>query len=427
MVREMKHTEIGDIPVDWELQTFEETFRILSNNTLSRENLNNRGGLVRNVHYGDILTKFSEVLDCAHDEIPYLNDISLLTSSAQLLQDGDIIIADTAEDETVGKATEISGLGDERMVAGLHTIPCRVKKGDFAPGWLGYYMNFCAYHDQVIPFVTGIKVSSIAKTALRETLIAIPSKEEQEQIVRFLSDIDEVIHNIKCEIEKLILYRKAQIQALLPAEGRNIPVVRLPGYTKSWRIATVESLADFSKGNGYSKNDLKDIGHPIILYGRLYTKYQFAISSVDTYVQMKDNSVLSKGNEVIIPASGETAEDIARAAAVLSPNIILGGDLNILRPYSYMNPMFVALSISNGTAQKELSKKGQGKSVVHIHNSDIKEITISYPEKDEQDAIVNVFLEIDGLLQIQQDKLNKYIQVKKGMMSELLTGRTRLV
>lgn len=103
MVRELKHTEIGDIPVDWELQTFDETFRVISNNTLSRENLNNRGGAVRNIHYGDILTKFPEVLDCSEDEIPFVNDLSLLSSSTQLLQDGDVVIADTAEDETVGK------------------------------------------------------------------------------------------------------------------------------------------------------------------------------------------------------------------------------------------------------------------------------------------------------------------------------------
>ena len=81
MVRKLKHTEIGDIPVDWELQTFDETFRVISNNTLSRENLNNRGGAVRNIHYGDILTKFPEVLDCSEDEIPFVNDLSLLSSS----------------------------------------------------------------------------------------------------------------------------------------------------------------------------------------------------------------------------------------------------------------------------------------------------------------------------------------------------------
>lgn len=149
MVKELKHTEIGDIPVDWELQTFDETFRVISNNTLSRENLNNRGGAVRNIHYGDILTKFPEVLDCNEEEIPYVNELSLLSSSTQLLQDGDIVVADTAEDETVGKVIEVQNLGDSKLVAGLHTIPCRVKKGDFAPGWLGYYMNSDLFHNQI--------------------------------------------------------------------------------------------------------------------------------------------------------------------------------------------------------------------------------------------------------------------------------------
>lgn len=92
MVRELKHTEIGDIPVDWELQTFDETFRVISNNTLSRENLNNRGGAVRNIHYGDILTKFPEVLDCNEEEIPYVNELSLLSSSTQLLQEVTLLL-----------------------------------------------------------------------------------------------------------------------------------------------------------------------------------------------------------------------------------------------------------------------------------------------------------------------------------------------
>ena len=193
MVREMKHTEIGEIPVEWKLQTFEETFCVLSNNTLPRAELNDRGGTVRNIHYGDILTRFGEVLDCEKDEIPYLNDVSSLTASAQVLQDGDVILADTAEDDTVGKATEVYSLGKGRMVAGLHTIPCRVKKGDFAPRWLGYYMNSPGYHNQVLPYVTGIKVSSISKTAISETLIAVPPLEEQKAIVSALSEVDQLL------------------------------------------------------------------------------------------------------------------------------------------------------------------------------------------------------------------------------------------
>ena len=161
-------------------------------------------------------------------------------------------------------------------------------------------------------------------------------------------------------------------------------------------------IADYSKGNGYSKSDLTENGTPIILYGRLYTKYQFAIDEVDTFATPKDGSVYSQGNEVIIPASGETAEDIARASAVEKSGILLGGDLNILRPFNFVNPLFLALTISNGQPQKELAKKAQGKSVVHIHNSDIQEVSVSFPTRAEQDRIVAVFRNLDNLITLHQ-------------------------
>ena len=161
-------------------------------------------------------------------------------------------------------------------------------------------------------------------------------------------------------------------------------------------------IADYSKGNGYSKSDLTENGTPIILYGRLYTKYQFAIDEVDTFATPKDGSIYSQGNEVIIPASGETAEDIARASAVEKSGILLGGDLNILRPFNFINPLFLALTITNGEPQKELAKKAQGKSVVHIHNSDIQEVTVSFPTRAEQDRIVAVFRSLDNLITLHQ-------------------------
>jgi len=149
---------------------------------------------------------------------------------------------------------------------------------------------------------------------------------------------------------------------------------------------------------------LTDAGTPIILYGRLYTKYQFAISEVDTFAVPRNGAVYSQGNEVIVPASGETAEDIARASAVEKSGVLLGGDLNILRPFDFINPLFLALAISNGEPQKELAKKAQGKSVVHIHNTDIQEVTIAYPSRTEQDRIVSVFRQLDNLITLHQRK-----------------------
>ena len=177
-----------------------------------------------------------------------------------------------------------------------------------------------------------------------------------------------------------------------------------PFYTSSWEQRKAIDIADYSKGNGYSKGDLADAGTPIILYGRLYTKYQFAISEVDTFAVPRNGAVYSQGNEVIVPASGETAEDIARASAVEKSGVLLGGDLNILRPFDFINPLFLALAISNGEPQKELAKKAQGKSVVHIHNTDIQEVTIAYPSRTEQDRIVSVFRQLDNLITLHQRK-----------------------
>ena len=149
---------------------------------------------------------------------------------------------------------------------------------------------------------------------------------------------------------------------------------------------------------------MAETGTPIILYGRLYTKYQFAINEVDTFTTPKNGSVYSQGNEVIIPASGETAEDIARASAVEKSGVLLGGDLNILHPFNFINPLFLSLAISSGEPQKELAKKAQGKSVVHIHNSDIQEISISFPTRAEQDRIVAMFRNLDNFITLHQRK-----------------------
>ncbi len=197
------------------------------------------------------------------------------------------------------------------------------------------------------------------------------------------------------------------------------PKIRFKGYTEVWEQRKASELAEYSKGNGYSKGDLTEAGTPIILYGRLYTKYQFAIDEVDTFVIPKIGSVYSQGNEVIVPASGETAEDIARASAVEKSGVLLGGDLNILRPFDFINPLFLALAISSGEPQKELAKKAQGKSVVHIHNSDIQEVTISYPLRLEQDQIVAYFRNLDHLITLHQSKCEGVKKLKKYMLQNM--------
>lgn len=197
------------------------------------------------------------------------------------------------------------------------------------------------------------------------------------------------------------------------------PKIRFRGFADEWERRKTMDIAEYSKGNGYSKSDLTEIGTPIILYGRLYTKYQFVIDEVDTFSTPKAGAVYSQGNEVIIPASGETAEDIARASAVEKSGILLGGDLNILRPVDCINPLFLALAISNGELQKELAKKAQGKSIVHIHNSDIQELFVSYPTRTEQNQIVAVFRHLDHLITFHQHKCDETKELKKYMLQKM--------
>ena len=187
----------------------------------------------------------------------------------------------------------------------------------------------------------------------------------------------------------------------------------------SWEQRKVGDIAEFSKGVGYSKGDLRETGTPIILYGRLYTNYQFFLSEIYTFATPKDGSVYSKGNEVIIPASGETAEDIARASAVEKSGILLGGDLNVLRPFKFINPLFLSLTISNGEPHKNLAKRAQGKSVVHIHNSDIQDVSILFPSRLEQDRIVSVFRKLDNLITLHQRKLDRLKNIKKSMLDKM--------
>lgn len=249
--------------------------------------------------------------------------------------------------------------------------------------------------------------------------IHVPPIEEQKKIGTLLDYLDHLITLHQNKHEKLVALKKAMLEKMFPPKGNNVPEVRFAGFTGSWERRKVSELADFSKGSGYSKGDLKENGTPIILYGRLYTKYQFEIGEVDTFADIKPGSVFSKGDEVIVPASGETAEDIAIAAAVVKPGILLGGDLNILHPFGFMNPSFVALSISNGQPQKELARKAQGKSVVHVHNSDIQEVTICYPDREEQDKIVSVFSQLDNLITLHQRKHESLKRVKAALLQKM--------
>ena len=249
--------------------------------------------------------------------------------------------------------------------------------------------------------------------------VLLPDIKEQEHIADFFRNLDHLITLHQRKYDKLQVLKKAMLEKMFPKNGSSVPEIRFKGFTDAWEQRKLGEIAVFSKGVGYSKNDLCEEGTPIILYGRLYTKYETCIFDVDTFVKEKAGSVYSKGGEVIVPASGETAEDISIASVVVKPGILLGGDLNIVSPTAEYDSAFLALTISSGATHKYLSSLAQGKSVVHLHNSDIQSVSAKFPTKREQEKIHLIFGKIDTLITLHQRELEKLQNIKKSMLEKM--------
>ncbi|OOY81231.1 restriction endonuclease subunit S [Solemya velum gill symbiont] len=265
----------------------------------------------------------------------------------------------------------------------------------------------------------GATINQITNGAFNSMVFMFPEGQDKTAIGNTFQKLDNLINQHQQKHYKLSNIKKAMLEKMFPKQGETIPEIRFKGFSGKWEEVTLGVFARFTKGQGYSKSDLSESGTPIILYGRLYTNYQTVISQVDTFTIEKSKSLKSIGNEVIVPASGESSEDIARASAVCEPGVILGGDLNIIYPNDKINPVFLALVISNGYPQKELASKAQGKSVVHIRNSDLYSLLFTMPNREEQTVIGNYFQKLDALINQHQQQITKLTNIKQACLGKM--------
>ena len=195
--------------------SFANAFTLLQNNTFSRDDLSYDIDGVRNIHYGDVLIKYGTSVNIGDISIPCIKaDRNIEKFSAtSYLRNGDIVFADTAEDYTVGKATEIIGVTNQKVLSGLHTIPCR-PHDSFAPLYLGYYFNSHYFRAQIFRMIQGIKVSSISKSEIVKTHILVPSYDEQMKIAAALNKVDGRIEREEATISALKKARCGLLQQL---------------------------------------------------------------------------------------------------------------------------------------------------------------------------------------------------------------------
>lgn len=406
-----KYTEeFGYIPNDWDVEKFKELFVRYSTNSFTRDEMNEISGTIKNVHYGDILVKYGSILDCSITNVPFLN----ITPKKQYkkLNNGDIVIADTAEDETVGKCVELSNIREnDTMLAGMHTIHYRPVR-NFAPGFLGYFLNSDTFHNQLLQYMTGIKVSSISKADINKTSILIPSIPEQEKIAEVLSDVDDLINSTQKLIDKKKDLKTATMQKLLTPKD-------------NWKTNTLEELnIDMLKGNGLAKEDFYIDGkYECIHYGELFTQYKELIKKINNRTNII--TVTSQVNDVLMPTSDVTPTGLAKASCINKEGVMLGGDILVIRCSNKINGVFLSYCIRRDKIQ--IQKLVSGTTVYHIYPSDMKKFKLSYPKSlKEQQNIVNLLLDMDLEIEALEKELVKYKDLKSGMMQQLLTGKIRL-
>lgn len=398
---------------DWEQRKLGDTFDFLQNNTLSRADLNIETGFAKNVHYGDVLIRFGEYLDASSSALPYISSQQIVDKfKGSLLQDGDVVIADTAEDETVGKCTEIAGLQGFPTIAGLHTIPLRPKE-EFAPGYLGYYMNSGSYHDQLLPLMQGTKVTSVSKSAILNTGISYPvESDEQDKIGGFFIHLDTLITLQQREYEKLVSLKSACLGKMFPKNGSKVPELRFAGFTGNWEqrklcdccsqlsatlnpqdtpddVFTEYSMPAFDNGEvpdivaGITMNSARKIlDRPCLLINKLNVR---------------------KRRIWIVEKPEENAVSSSEFVPVYSDEVNLGFLKYIVSSDSY-------------TAYLEDCSSGSSNSQKRVTPDVIMSATFLFPSKGEQDRIGEFLTKLDNLITLQQRKLEKLKQLKQSML-----------
>ncbi|MDC3424558.1 restriction endonuclease subunit S [Aquibacillus sp. 3ASR75-11] len=202
------------------------------------------------------------------------------------------------------------------------------------------------------------------------------------------------------------------------------PQIRFSDYQDEWHTVRFDRIGNFFKGSGLSKADLSTFGTPCVLYGELYTTYESVIRTVVSKTNSTSKGVQGFENDILIPASGESALDIACAATLEVDNVLIGGDLNIIRPSKEYDGRFIAYQL-NVARKKDLAKLAQGASVVHLYNNSLKKVELNIPSKNEQQKIADFLSLLDRRIEEQQKKVKALREQKKGLLQKLFRREIR--
>ena len=375
------------------------------NNTLSRAELSYDEGTVLNVHYGDVLIKYGSVLDVQKDDIPRIPHRCREDFNGALLQDGDVIIADTAEDETTGKACEIGNLQGSAIVSGLHTMVCR-PRNRMALGYLGYYLNSNAYHHQLLPLMQGIKVLSLSRSNIQKTSVSYPIAVKEQQLIAYYFS----------QLDNLITLHQRQPFLQSPPDISLIVQLTPPFYTFSWEQREVGDLLIERSQQAPMSDE-----YPLMAFianegvapkGERYDRSALVTDTVNKlYKKTEKGDFIYSSNNLETGSIGLNKYGKACISPVYS----------IFEPTGIADSDFLGRRLVRKDFINAMVKWRQG--VIYgqwrIHESDFLKIEITVPSVEEQRKIGAYLDQLDNLITLHQRELEKLQNIKKSMLEKM--------
>lgn len=401
----------------WEQRKFDEVFDCtVPNNTLSRAELSYDEGTVLNVHYGDVLIKYGSVLDVQKDDIPRIPHRCREDFNGALLQDGDVIIADTAEDETTGKACEIGNLQGSAIVSGLHTMVCR-PRNRMALGYLGYYLNSNAYHHQLLPLMQGIKVLSLSRSNIQKTSVSYPiAVKEQQLIAYYFSQLDNLITLHQRKFEKLTNVKKSMLEKMFPQNGSSYPEIRFKGFTDPWEQRKLTEFVESFSGLTYTPNDVQENGTLVLRSSNVSNGEVVDADNVYVNPQVVNSENVKVGDIVVVVRNGSRSL-IGKHAQIKAfmPNTVIGAFMTGIRSEC---PEFTNALLNTSRFEEEIAMN-MGATINQITGYMFSKMEFKVPCLDEQKKIGEYFEKLDRLVTLHQRELEKLQNIKKSMLEKM--------
>ncbi|MEB2785515.1 restriction endonuclease subunit S [Algoriphagus persicinus] len=426
LVPELRFPEFED-DGGWEEKSVGEVYDFKVTNSFSREYLNYEKGVVKNIHYGDIHTKFNTLFDIEKEKVPYINqEVSIENIKAECYCiEGDIVFADASEDlNDVGKSIEIINLNKEKLVSGLHTLLARQRESKLVSGFAGYLFKSYSIRKQIQKEAQGAKVLGISATRISKVRISLPDAlQEQQKIASCLSSLDEVIAAHSQKLELLKDHKKGLMQNLFPQEGETLPKVRFKEFEKDgeWMERKLGELASFSSGGTPSKGNTQFWNGDIPWISASSMHYPIIEKSELNITQAAvDNGakIAKKGSLLILVRGSMLHKRIP--ICITTRDVAFNQDVKALKLGNDATNIFLfyLLSSYEETLLELVSETGIGAG--KLDTEYLKKLVIHLPPlHPEQQKISSCLSALDELISAQAERIAQLQQHKKGLMQGL--------